>query len=130
MLIRMATLRGELSPWPTRDELVQALRAGGLSVLEGRCCVVVKDCEYFVFERYSPVCGPYICADASDEGLLMDDARRVSTALAQHGIRHRFTVIGHEGALVEYLHHDWPFADAGDGTATLDVSPIRSGAST
>lgn len=108
MLNSMATLRGELCPWPSRAELVQALRGGGLSVLEGRCCVVVKDCEYFVFERYSPVCGPYLCADATDAPSLIDDAIRVSGALALHGLRHRFLVLGQDGALLRYFHHDWP----------------------
>lgn len=114
MTTTLATLRGELSPWPSRAELVLALRGGGLSVLEGRCCVVVKDCEYFVFERYSPVCGPYLCADATDAGSLVDDATRVSNALTMHGIRHRFMVLGQDGVLVRYLHHDWPPTASGD----------------
>lgn len=52
--------------------------------------------------------GEYIVrADSDEDEALANAARRVSTALARQGIRHRFELYG-PGEGMEYLHHEWP----------------------
>lgn len=102
-------IAGELSPWPKKDCLAQALRDAGLRVYAGRYSVRVEDCSHFSFEHYGgDLCDPVIDADADSLDEMMRSAAMVSQALARAGIRHRFEIHDHENNLAGYLHHDWP----------------------
>jgi hypothetical protein len=102
-------LCGELAPWPSRDALAELLRAAGLQVTVGQHSLRVADCAHFVFQDFGrPDGDPTVDADAPDLNAMLQDAGRVSTALAKPGIRHRFELYDEAGQLVAYLHHGWP----------------------
>ncbi len=102
-------LCGELAPWPTRDALAELLRAAGLQVTVGQHSVRLSDCSHFVFQDFGEPTGePTLDADAPDLAAMLQDAGRVSAALAQAGVRHRFELYDEADQLVGYLHHGWP----------------------
>ena len=107
-------LAGELDPWPPRDRLAAALRSGGLRITEGRYSIRVEECSRWSFECYGgDISEPSIDADAETVGRLLEDARRVSVALAAARMRHRFEVYNGHRALKGYFHFDWPRDETG-----------------
>lgn len=106
---KFATISGELSTWPSKEELAQALIAAGLRVYVGRYSVRVEDCESFSFEQYGgDISEPCIAADAETTEVMIKDGQLVSDALVAAGIRHRFEVYDGNNNLAAYLHHNWP----------------------
>jgi hypothetical protein len=104
-----ALLSGQLSPWPSKDRLAEILRAAGLRIDVGRYAIRISDCEHFSFQHFGGDLGePSIDADAETTERLIQDAQRVSGALATAGIRHRFEVYDGNDELAAYVHHDWP----------------------
>jgi hypothetical protein len=102
-------LCGELAPWPSRDALAELLRAAGLQVTVGQHSLRVADCAHFVFQDFGQPTGePTLDADAPDLAAMLRDAGRVSAALAEAGVRHRFELYDEADQLVGYLHHGWP----------------------
>jgi hypothetical protein len=106
---KFATLSGELSTWPSKEELAQALIDAGLRVYVGRYSVRVEDCESFSFEQYGgDISEPCIAADAETTEGMIKDGQRVSDALVAAGIKHRFEVYDGNSNLAAYFHHNWP----------------------
>jgi hypothetical protein len=104
-------LSGELAPWPTRDALAELLRAAGLPVTVGHHSVRLGGCSHFVFQDFGSTDGdPTIDADGPDLATLTKEATRVSAALAEADVRHRFELYDEADLLVAYLHHGWPSA--------------------
>jgi hypothetical protein len=104
-----AHIAGQLASWPPKDEMASILRRAGLSVTVGQYSIRLDDCEHFVFQEYGGDLGdPSIDADADSSDHLLRDASRVSRALAEANIRHRFEIYDHNDVLAGYLHHDWP----------------------
>ncbi|QSI76653.1 hypothetical protein [Niveibacterium microcysteis] len=104
-----ATLSGQLSSWPPKEELARVLTSAGLRVHIGRYSVRVEGCERSSFEQYGgDISQPCIVADAETTEKMITDSRLVSNALAAVGIRHRFEVYDGNDNLAAYFHHDWP----------------------
>jgi hypothetical protein len=102
-------LAGQLSTWPSKDELATVLRGAGLRIYIGRYSIRVEDCERISFEEYGgDLSEPCIVASAQTTERMVQDAELVSHVLAGAGIRHRFEVYDGEENLAAYLHHDWP----------------------
>ena len=103
-------LAGEIDRWPSKTVMIQILENAGLSIIEGRYSIRIKDCEYFGFHEYGGDLGdPVIEADASSLEKMLDDASRVSAALAAANLRHRFELYSENNdKMVGYLHHCWP----------------------
>lgn len=102
-------LSGEIDRWPTKDQMAGILRAAGLSVTVGAYSIRINDCEHFVLQEYGGDLGdPSIDADAASLVAMLNDAGRVSAALAAADIRHRFEMYGNGDEPVGYLHHRWP----------------------
>lgn len=102
-------LSGEIDRWPSKTEMVQVMENAGLSIIEGRYSIRIKDCEHFGFQEYGGDLGdPVIEADASSLEKMLDDASRVSAALTAAKIRHRFELYDEDDdEMVGYLHYLW-----------------------
>ena len=101
-------IAGELASWPAKHEMASLLRRAGLSVTVGPYSIRLEDCEHFVFQEYGGnIRDPSIDADADSLDHLLHDAGRVSRALADTNIRHRFENYDHNDVRVGYLHHDY-----------------------
>ncbi|MCA9073459.1 MAG: hypothetical protein KDA93_00395 [Planctomycetaceae bacterium] len=108
-----AGLAGELAEWPSIHQMTKLLRASGLEIVVGQYSVRVQDCDHFVFQEYGgDYWPPVIDADADTVEEMIRDAKLVSNALTNAGIRHRFEVYNSEDVLVGYIHHEWPLEDA------------------
>ena len=105
-----AKLYGQLgSPMPSKRRLASILRRAGLAINVGQYAIRVEDCSNFVFEQFGGDLGdPVIDADADTPADLIRDAKLVSEALVDAGIRHRFEIYRGRDEMVEYLHHNWP----------------------
>jgi len=104
-----STVSGQLSSWPTKEELARLLIAAGLRFHIGKYSVRVENCERFSFEQYGgDISEPCIVADAETTEKMISDSKLVSHALATVGIRHRFEVYDGNANLAAYFHHDWP----------------------
>ena len=102
-------ITGELQAWPTREPMATVLREANLRVKVGRYSVRVENCSHFVFEHFGGDLGnPCINADAASVADLVREASLVSAALAQAELVHRFELYDDQGAMVGYLHHQWP----------------------
>ncbi len=102
-------LYGQIDDWPRKTEMARLMESAGFSVDVGRYSIRLQDCEHFVFQEYGGDLGdPQLDADASSLEKMLDDAGRVSTALASAGIRHRFELYNDSDEMVGYLHHRWP----------------------
>ena len=89
--------------------MAKVLRDAGLCVEVGRYSIRIQDCPHFVFQEYGQDLGdPTIDADAETVEELTKDAQRVSSALADARIKHRFEIYNHRGEMACYLHHEWP----------------------
>lgn len=103
------SLCGELESWPSKARMARLLASAGFSVVVGRYSIRLADCEHFVLQEYGGDLGePQFDADASTLGRMLDDAGRVSRALAAADLRHRFELYDGNDELVGYLHHRWP----------------------
>ncbi len=93
--------------------MVSILRDAGLQIHVGRYAIRVEDCSHFIFQEFGGDLGdPVIDADADTVDELIRDAKLVSDALSNGGVRHRFEVYCHTGnEMVAYLHHDWPMTE-------------------
>ena len=98
---------GEVSKPSTPAELASALIANGVNADYNRTSTRVLDCSGF---RFCFSDGYANCLDAGAENIakMLVDARLVSKAMTNAGIKHRFEVYGHNDRQVEYLHHNWP----------------------
>jgi hypothetical protein len=106
------TIAGELTAWPSKEQMAKILRHAGLKVTEGNYSIRVDDCSHFVFQEYGGDLGdPSIDADADTLAEMLSDGNLVSEALAKAGIRHRFEIYNVEGEMVGYLHFDWPLSN-------------------
>ena len=102
-------LAGELDQWPSKPEMAAVLRAARLSITVGRYSIRIEDCDHFVFQGYGGDLGdPSVDADADSLERMLHDGGRVSEALSDAGIRHRFELYDDDERLVGYLHHNWP----------------------
>lgn len=103
------SLYGQLEAWPSKSEMARLLSRAGFSVTVGRYSIRLNDCEHFVLQEYGGDLGePQFDVDASSLERMLEDAGRVSRALAAAGIRHRFELYDVGGEMVGYLHHRWP----------------------
>jgi hypothetical protein len=103
------TLTGEIARWPSQAALADILRAGGLLIDVGRYAIALTEMEHFKFEELGGDLGdPVIYADASSLVIMLEEAGRVSGALAKADLRHRFEIYDDDGMMVGYLHHRWP----------------------
>ena len=102
-----ASTHGEVSEPSTPAELASALNANGISADYNRTSTRVVDCSRF---RFCFSDGYANCLDAGAENIaqMLVDARLISKAMTNAGIKHRFEVYGHNDRQVEYLHHNWP----------------------
>ena len=108
-------IAGELKPWPTKENLTEALRSNGLTVYEGKYFVRIEFESRFSFEQYGGDLGdPGISADADSLEVMIRDATLVSDALAQANIRHRFEIYNKQNKLEGYLHHKWSLIESTD----------------
>lgn len=88
------------------------LRNAGLQVYVGRYKVRVENCSHFVFQEYGGDLGePSIDAEAETLDEMMRDAKLVSDALAEAGVRHRFGLYDGSDEMVGYFHYNWPLGD-------------------
>lgn len=102
-------LDGQLEAWPSKTEMARLLREAGFSVVVGRYSIRLQDCEHFALQEYGGDLGePQFDADARSLARMLDDAGRVSRALAAADLRHRFELYDDRDELVGYLHHRWP----------------------
>lgn len=100
---------GELATWPSKDELALILSSAGLRVTVGRYSIRVDDCSHFVFQEYGDDIGtPVIDADADSVAEMIQDATRVSIALACADLTHHFAILNENNEAVSYLHHKCP----------------------
>lgn len=107
-----AHIYGELSDWPSKRGMARLLKKAGFRVSVGNYSVRLEDCEHFIFQHYGGDLGdPVIDADANSAADLIRDARRVSKAFADVGIRHRFEIYDWQDRMIDYLHFDWPLED-------------------
>ena len=87
--------------------MARLLKAAGFSVLVGRYSIRLQDCQHFVTKKDLPARVQFD-ADADTLEKMLDDAGRVSAALASANIRHRFELYNERDEMVGYLHHRWP----------------------
>ena len=72
--------------------------------------------EHFVLQEYGGDFGdPSFDADAESLTVMLNDARRVSSALTAAEVRHRFELYKDGNELVGYLHHRWPQSPGYEG---------------
>jgi hypothetical protein len=104
-------LYGELKRWPTKRRMAGLFRNAGLNVSVGRYSIRIEDFDDFAIEEYGGDLGePQFVADCHSLPKLMEQAGKVSAALANAEIRHRFEIYNVSKQLVAYLHHDWPLS--------------------
>ena len=103
-----AVLYGELSPWPSKEDLANLLCSNGLNIYVGTYSLRLENFEHFIFQEYGGDLGePQIDADASSTAEMVVNAKTVSKILAGAGIKHRFEIYDHSDSLACYLHHAW-----------------------
>lgn len=89
--------------------MTRLLESAGFALYVGQYSIRLQDCEHFVFQGYDGDLGnPQVGAEASTLERLLDEAGRVSAALASANIRHRFELYSERDQWVGYLHHRWP----------------------
>jgi hypothetical protein len=105
-----AYICGELESWPSKGKMARILRKAGLHINVGKYSIRINDCSHFVFQEYGGDLGdPQIDADADSAEMMLIEAKPVSDALANAGIKHRFEIYDHPHEHMKgYLHHDWP----------------------
>ena len=103
------TLFGLVDGWPSKYKMAAIMRNAGLRPNVGNYSVRLADDEDFTFQEYGGDLGdPFIDAGASNFDTMLQDAGRVSAALAAAGIRHSFELYNDLDELVGDLHHEWP----------------------
>jgi|SRR4051794_31722725 hypothetical protein len=108
-----SNVHGEISNWPSKDQLAAVLRKAGLRVSVGRYSVKVEDCSHFKFQSSGGDLGPPVLdADAETVAEMLKDTERVSAALSRAKLVHRFEVYDESKELVGYFHYEWPQKDA------------------
>ena len=105
-----AYLAAELREWPSKDHMASILRAAGLRISVGQYSIRLDDFSHFVFAEYGGDLGePCIEADASSPEALALEVQRVSSALSQASVVHRFEIYSEDGGEIRhYFHHAWP----------------------
>jgi hypothetical protein len=103
-------LCGELTAWPDKDRMASILLSAGLKVGVHRYKIALDDFSHFAFTEYGGDLGePQIEADADNAEELAANARRVSGALSNAGLVHRFEIYEYDHRdLLYYFHHGWP----------------------
>jgi hypothetical protein len=102
-------LSGQVEPWPSMEEMILLLQNVGLEFTVGRFSIRMKDMEHFVFQSYGGDLGPpSIDADASSLEQMLNDAGRISKALTDADVKHRFEIYDDGDKQVGYIHHRWP----------------------
>lgn len=101
-----ANLYGELRRYPRKKRLAKLLANMGFDVYVGRYSVRIP---HFVFREYGGLFPhPVIDADADSVEILSQETKRLSEALTQFDLAHRFEIYNHNDQLVAYFHHQWP----------------------
>jgi hypothetical protein len=99
--LRMRAFAGQLAKAGVRGEVRESSHYVG-----GNYVRVYAGAD-FTFERVAA--GEYLArGDAESEGQMFEAASRVSKALIDLGIRHRFEVYDAQSRLIHYLHYLWP----------------------
>jgi hypothetical protein len=123
-----AFIAGELGhPIPSMQRMASILREAGLQIQVGRYSIRVEDCSHFTFQEYRGDLGdPVVDADADTIDEMIRDAKLISGALSNAGIKHRFEVYRHAAdEMVAYFHCDWPLtATSLHRRRLLSVSPF------
>ena len=102
-------ISGDLTDWPSKDKLASILQNAGLRLNVGRYAIRVENCSHFVFrELEGDIGGPCITADADTVEEILRDAKLVSGALAQAGIRHSFEIYDESSELVSTVEFAGP----------------------
>ena len=113
MVDTASILYGQLENWPSQKDMAAILIKAGLQVYIGRYSIRVEDCDHFVFQEYGGDLGdPVIEADADSAEDMIEDAKLVSDALRQAGLRHRFEIYDYQENLAGYLHYNWPYQES------------------
>lgn len=99
-----AYLTAELREWPSMDQMVSILGAGGLQISVSRYSIRLNGFSHFVFAEYGgDISEPSIAADASSPEELAADAQRVSSVLSRAGVIHRFEIYSESGVAITYI---------------------------
>jgi hypothetical protein len=104
-----ALLAGEISNWPSKEELEALLREAGFATKGGAFSIRMAGFDSFVFR--TPGGGaapPAITASHESVDELNRFAGQISAALAQNAIRHRFEIYDSGNRLAGAFSHDWP----------------------
>ena len=100
---------GQLSPWPSKEDLADLLSSNGLNIYVGKYSLRIKDFSHFVIQEYGGDLGePQIDADAKSITEMVDSAKTLSSILTNTDIKHRFEIYDHKDSLACYLHYGWP----------------------
>jgi len=93
--------------WPKpKERMDEILRATGLNVYVGKYSVRIDDCSHFVFQEYGGDLGdPTIDADADSAEEMINDAKKVSEALANANVNHSFEIYDQDENLVETIKY-------------------------
>jgi len=99
-----AIMYGDLSNWPTKDEMAAMLEKAGLNVNVGIYAIRVQDCSHFVFREFGgDIDKPCITADAEDVEKMIKDATLVSNALKLSNIGHSFEIYDENDEFVQKI---------------------------
>ena len=107
-----STLAGEIRNWPDKTEMAQLLQRAGFQISVGKFAIRLDEFQHFVFREFGGnAVSPCITADDESLDALLLSADRVSRALAENSIRHRFEIYDGDENLAGYFHHCWPAVD-------------------
>jgi hypothetical protein len=102
---------GECSNCPEQEEMAEILARHGLAVSLGQYSIYASDCEVFRFENWMPPGNWTLDGTAARPEVLWRDARLVSKALTDAGIRHWLGIYDDVQNEMGYLHFEWPDED-------------------
>ena len=87
-----ALLAGQISNWPSKDELDALLRKAGLRTVKGAYSIRLEECGNFIFRDLGGPAPPSITASHDSAQELARISAKVSNALTEGGVRHRFEI--------------------------------------
>ncbi len=97
-----AIMYGDLSSWPTKEEMAAMFKKAGLNINVGNYAIRINDCSHFVFREFGgDMEKPCITADAESVEEMLKDTSLVSDVLAQNNIEHSFEVCDENDDLVQ-----------------------------
>ena len=105
----MYRVYGGPAQWPSKLTMANLLTDAGFDLYVGRYSIRINDFDHFVFQEYGGDLGdPQLDADAEDEAVLTDQVQRVSAALREAGLIHRFEIYSDDNNEIAYIHFGWP----------------------